>query len=340
ALIRHWPVLRRWLEENQKFLRLAHNIEEAAQEWQEKGKKGDDLLRGRRLKEAKDLLLPTSTVHLPRLAQEFIKVSQKAHRISQLNNGLVVIFSLAGITTVSVVVWQLLEAQLFQVVTNAALSGTCDPKMPNSLSKLLNKAEQARNVDKVLSYYPAILAEANNCQQAIAKTPREFQPQALQKVRQIQGQAKASLVKLIKKDRLPKLEKELSQGDFGQFKEDAGATQFEEQYTPGALRTTYQLVMQNFGVGADLNRDGLLQAGEAKVIPCEILKEIERMWRSNTQGRCDWYGSEHPYIQPECEELHGETLTPLVFNPPYVAKRRLESCQIGSRAEIEEHELE
>jgi energy-coupling factor transporter ATP-binding protein EcfA2 len=342
ALIRHWPLLRRWLEENQKFLRLAHNIEETAQEWQEKGKKGDELLRGRRLKEAKDLLLPTSTVHLPRLAQEFIKVSQKAQRISQLKNGLVVIFSLAGIGTVSVVYWQLSEARLSQEVRNAALDGTCDPKMPNSTEKLLNQAEKykQKDIDKALSYYPVIFAEADNCQKAIANKPQGFQPQALQKVRQIRGQAETSLVALIKKDKLPKLEKELGQGDFREYKEGTGATQFEEQYTPGALRTTYQLVMGDFGVGADLNGNGLLEAGEAKLIPCEILKEIERLWRSNTQGRCGWYGSDDPYIEFECNELKGETLTPLVFNPPYVALKQLERCQIAPKPRINERGLE
>ncbi len=344
ALIRHWPLLRRWLEENQKFLRLAHNIEEAAQEWQEKGKKGDDLLRGRKLKEAKDLLLPTSTVHVPRLAREFIKVSQKARRISQLKNGLVVIFSLAGIGTVSLVSWQLSEERVFAEVRKAALSGTCNQKMLNNTNKLLKQAEkykQAKDVDKALTYYPTILAEADNCEQAIGQKPREFKPQDAQILYQIRDTAKTSLVALIKKYRLPQLEDKLSRRNFGQLtREDARAAQFEEQYTPGALRTTYQLVMQNFGVGADLNRDGLLQAGEAKLIPCEILKEIEKQWHQSTQNRCGWYGSESAYIQLECEELNGETLTPLVFNPPYVAKRRLEICQIGPRAEIEEHQLE
>lgn len=342
ALIRHWPLLRRWLEENQKFLRLAHHIEEAAQEWQEKGKKGDDLLRGRRLKEAKDLLLPTSTVHLPRLAQEFIKVSQKAQRISQLKNGLVVIFSLAGLGTVSVVVWQLSEARLSEEIRNAALSGTCDLKMPKSLSKLLNKAEQARqagNVDKALSYYPIILAEADNCQQAIAKKPKEFQPQALQKVRQIQGQAEASLVKLIKKDKLPKLEKELSQGDFGQLKPNARYTELEKSYK-GALQTTYKILMTpGFGVGADLSESGRLEIEEAKRIPCEILWDLENLWRKYTQDRCGWFGPTSSYEAPECHELKYKvnqdelnlTLTSSIFAESFPAIEQLNYCQIPHR---------
>jgi hypothetical protein len=63
ALIRHWPRLRDWLDEDRASLLLRESIREAAQEWQRHDRDESYLAhRGRRLTEAEALL------HHPRFA--------------------------------------------------------------------------------------------------------------------------------------------------------------------------------------------------------------------------------------------------------------------------------
>lgn len=55
ALIRHWPRLRAWIEENRARLRVQRQIEEAAKLWQQHDRQTDFLLQGVRLAEAEDI---------------------------------------------------------------------------------------------------------------------------------------------------------------------------------------------------------------------------------------------------------------------------------------------
>jgi WD40 repeat protein/transcriptional regulator with XRE-family HTH domain len=52
ALIREWPTLRRWLEEDRDGLRLHRHLTEAAQEWENRKRDPDGLYRGARLAQA------------------------------------------------------------------------------------------------------------------------------------------------------------------------------------------------------------------------------------------------------------------------------------------------
>lgn len=54
ALIREWPTLRSWLEENREGLRLQRQLTEAAQEWQAAGREPDLLFRGARLAQVRE----------------------------------------------------------------------------------------------------------------------------------------------------------------------------------------------------------------------------------------------------------------------------------------------
>jgi energy-coupling factor transporter ATP-binding protein EcfA2 len=79
ALIRHWPLLRQWVDENRDALRKKRTIEEAAEEWLEKGKPGElaYLLSGSKLVEAEVFFEShAESVPLSSLAQEFIEVSR------------------------------------------------------------------------------------------------------------------------------------------------------------------------------------------------------------------------------------------------------------------------
>ncbi|MGE5124203.1 MAG: helix-turn-helix domain-containing protein [Acidobacteriaceae bacterium] len=54
ALIREWPTLRGWLEENRQGLRLHRQLSEAAQQWQAAERGPDSLFRGARLAQARE----------------------------------------------------------------------------------------------------------------------------------------------------------------------------------------------------------------------------------------------------------------------------------------------
>ncbi|MDQ3003777.1 MAG: AAA family ATPase, partial [Chloroflexota bacterium] len=54
ALIREWPTLRGWLEENREGLRLHHHLTEAAQEWTKMERAPDVLYRGAPLAQARE----------------------------------------------------------------------------------------------------------------------------------------------------------------------------------------------------------------------------------------------------------------------------------------------
>src|SRR5262252_735862 len=54
ALIRGWPRLRAWLDEDRAGLRLLRRITEAAQEWERSNRDADLLYRGARLVQAKE----------------------------------------------------------------------------------------------------------------------------------------------------------------------------------------------------------------------------------------------------------------------------------------------
>jgi WD40 repeat protein len=74
ALIREWPTLRSWLEDNREGLRLHRQLTEAAQEWQAAGREPDILFRGARLAQAREWAI----VHpddMNALEKEFLQAS-------------------------------------------------------------------------------------------------------------------------------------------------------------------------------------------------------------------------------------------------------------------------
>ncbi|MGB7440478.1 MAG: pentapeptide repeat-containing protein [Coleofasciculaceae cyanobacterium] len=84
ALIRHWILLREWLNESRGNLREKRKIEAVAEEWRGRGKAKDYLLQGRRLREAKEFQKEqVDGFALSKLAEEFIRVSVKQKQINR-----------------------------------------------------------------------------------------------------------------------------------------------------------------------------------------------------------------------------------------------------------------
>ncbi len=74
ALIREWPTLRGWLEENREGLRLHHQLTEASQEWQSADHQSDLLFRGARLAQASEWVACHSE-DMNDLEKEFLRAS-------------------------------------------------------------------------------------------------------------------------------------------------------------------------------------------------------------------------------------------------------------------------
>jgi hypothetical protein len=78
ALIRHWPLLSQWVDENREALTKKRTFEENAQEWLVKDKSEDYLLRGSKLSEAINFHQHyADSMPLTSLGQEFVQASQE-----------------------------------------------------------------------------------------------------------------------------------------------------------------------------------------------------------------------------------------------------------------------
>jgi len=80
ALIRHWPLLKGWINEDRDALRKKHEIETAAEEWkaQDKSKHAAYFMQGPKLNIAEEYLTRyADKVPLSNLAQEFVQKSIK-----------------------------------------------------------------------------------------------------------------------------------------------------------------------------------------------------------------------------------------------------------------------
>lgn len=78
TLIRHWSLLRGWLDENREILQRQRRIEQAAQEWYWAGQplSAEFLLRGSRLRDAEDFVQHHAQ-DLSALAQEYVAISRE-----------------------------------------------------------------------------------------------------------------------------------------------------------------------------------------------------------------------------------------------------------------------
>ena len=77
ALIREWPALRQWLNEDREGLRLHRHLTEVAQAWEALGRDAGELFRGARLAQALEWVAqPGKSDELNELEREFLQASQ------------------------------------------------------------------------------------------------------------------------------------------------------------------------------------------------------------------------------------------------------------------------
>lgn len=331
ALIRHWPLLREWVNENREAIRIERKIEEAAQEWLRNGKPEEMayLLQGPKLTEAENFLQDyADTVLFSSLAREFIQVSQRERdRIREQEQirhrwkiGTAIAF--CAVIALSGVIFGL-EKQRSQKIIEAVLFSTDPQTLIKTLPTFLEEGrnyERQGNVELALSYYRQILT-------SIGQVPLKDK----KAIHKLSETAEYSLADLLEKHKFPQLKKYLDRQEFGERLFNAKLNDFENQYTD-ALKITYEIVMRKFGAGADLNNDGRLNGPEeANQIPCKTLLTVDDLWRKATGNTCKWYNPNEPsYIDSDCKlpKLKGYNLAYWIFDTDYeYAVNRVKYCQ-------------
>jgi Caspase domain len=108
TLIRHWPQLRQWIEENRVLLKQQRDLEAAAAIWRDRGQPKDVayLLQGRKLLEAENFAATAAaTVPLSTLAQALLRRSQQARRWARWRMGGLVAVGLTVMVVAGGLAW-------------------------------------------------------------------------------------------------------------------------------------------------------------------------------------------------------------------------------------------
>jgi len=147
ALIRHWLLLRKWIEESRDILRQKRKIEAAAVEWRDRGKAKDYLLQGKRLREAEDFQKQqTENLKLSDLAIEFIQASVRQTRNNRFRSvGFFLIIPLVASVVLGIVIEKQIRInQLWQQV-DAVKGNEYSRVKIQALEKLVQAGESLAN---------------------------------------------------------------------------------------------------------------------------------------------------------------------------------------------------
>ncbi|MEH2203390.1 MAG: pentapeptide repeat-containing protein [Nostoc sp.] len=148
ALIRHWPLLRKWIEESRDILRQKRKIEAAAIEWRDRAKVKDYLFQGKRLIDAK--LFEKAQADNLKLSDLAIELIQTSIRYKQTNRfKSIVFFFIALVLSVYLsfaVEKQLRIINLWRTIDNAKGKKYVRAKI-KALEKLVEAGESLANKD-------------------------------------------------------------------------------------------------------------------------------------------------------------------------------------------------
>jgi Caspase domain/NACHT domain len=358
ALIRYWSRLRQWVEATRIALKQKRTIEDAAEDWVQQGKPGElaYLLQGSKLAEAENFLQTyTDIMPLSSLAEEFIQLSQterdRLYQREQIRKRWKIATAIAFPTLIAISTgifgWQQQRAK--EATAAVFLAGNVSgsiPKLSAALPTFLEeaqtlkaKAERSGNetdISLALAYYRRLRETAIKLLNQQAKTDSSTPPKQRLVTQAIAVESEKSLAELIKNYRFTALKQQLNDQNFGERLPNTQLTEFENQYT-GALRTTYQILMREFGAGADLNQDGRLSSpDELEQLPCDTLLDLDQLWREATRKAktksCGWYGANFDgFSNPDCAAIpkfQGRTLAFWIFDTDYgSAIERIKACQ-------------
>lgn len=355
TLLTSWATLNTWIKENRQAIALRNRLNDDVSRWQEK-KSDDELWTGGKLEQVVELRQDQTFNQVlggfSEAANQFINASvglrDRRHRITLA--AVVVILIFGGFGWIQ---WQQLQFNQFvsDIAFDTVTPITAKP-IYERLSNILEKAEASRNkgnVDQALVYYRQLRVRTVRLLSQIKENPKFKEDPKLysyfskreSEIQSLSLEAETALAELIKHNRLRELEEDLQNKKIGTWSDNADFKGFENHFTEGALQTTYKILMRDFGAKADLNENGLLDSiDEARQIPCQTLKDIEYLWRNNTERQCGWYGKNLDYEDQNtnCKSssgdglLNGHTLTDSIFVMPYEGSilYRLKECKVAS----------
>jgi hypothetical protein len=315
ALIRHWPQLQTWIQDNREALVKQRLIEQAAQDWQHHGQASSYLLSGGKLAEAEQYYRQYTPVPgLSTLAQTLLLKSRHRRRRNQA----AALALTVGLSSLVMFTLRQFSERRFQEQYAAVLVGSeTSPQLIPVLSKALKTAQRQADKGKIpaaLESYKALLTATHRFNQAAQGEAEGFQAGDRQIIQTTTQQAEADLANLLAQQYLPTIAQQLAQPQVGHLIEGTRLTDFEDQYSEGALRSTYSLLMGKSGLKADINDNGELDLAESVLIPCPTLVELEKLWRDATDNRCGFLAADDPYFDDSCQELSGHTLTERIFS--------------------------
>ncbi|MDZ8261206.1 pentapeptide repeat-containing protein [Nostoc sp. ChiQUE01b] len=149
ALIRHWLLLRKWIEESRDVLRQKRKIEAAAIEWRDRRRVKDYLFQGKRLREVEDFhKQQTDNLRLSDLAIEFIQASVRQRRNNSFQSIAFFLIIPLGLSPYvgMVIEKQIRISQLWQTV-NAARGKEYSQARIQALEKLIQAGESLAKED-------------------------------------------------------------------------------------------------------------------------------------------------------------------------------------------------
>ncbi|MEH2109822.1 nSTAND1 domain-containing NTPase [Nostoc sp.] len=159
ALIRHWFLLRKWIEESRDILQQKRKIQAAAIEWRDRRRVKDYLFQGKRLREVEDFQKQqTENLRLSDLAIEFIQASVRQRRNNSFRSiAVFLIIPLSLSVYVGIVIEKQIRInQLWQTVDTASGKESSQARI-QALEKLVQAGESLVKKD----FNGANLSDAN-----------------------------------------------------------------------------------------------------------------------------------------------------------------------------------
>ncbi|KAA3658886.1 MAG: hypothetical protein DWQ04_23760 [Chloroflexi bacterium] len=100
AIIREWPRLQQWLEDNREDLHIQRELIRAAQEWKQLNQDNNVLLRGAKLTQAREW---SNDHQMQPLVQDFLLASHRSQRIRQVGFALAIIVTIIGLFAATII---------------------------------------------------------------------------------------------------------------------------------------------------------------------------------------------------------------------------------------------
>jgi AAA ATPase domain len=324
ALFEHWQQLKSWLDKSRSDLRFQRRLDEAAMVWQGNERPEGNLWRSPDLdllqryhERAGDDMTPLQVEFFDAsvAAQKAQKQAmEKAAKEKKQQQQVLV----GGLLAAIFVLFQWYQAQQesqWEQLVSRVNDAKPTPQLLSDLDQFLEgvKAREgkAANLNLQQAYYRRALFAANNLDQAITTESDK------QKLEEVHKKAEEPLGALINQNM-------------------RNTKRLETGSTDKALEETRRILLEETGADLDQSK-GLSSKKEEKQIPCETLKEIEKVWTKKLLPEpCGWAtyggadGDSNYYYSDRCTALGGQTLTLSIFqdNPDSIKflLDRLETC--------------